>query len=73
METKSIKSDINCILDNYERQVKELVSEAQSLSNELDNVQNIMKKNFIYLFKIFFQNFTIFSKILQFLQFCNFF
>lgn len=48
METKSIKSDINCILDNYERQVKELVSEAQSLSNELDNVQNNFDYNYYF-------------------------
>ena len=48
METKSIKSDINCILDNYERQVKELVSEAQNLSNELDNVQNNLDYNYYF-------------------------
>jgi hypothetical protein len=36
---KKLKSDINCILDAYESEVKFLISESKDLMNRLNDIQ----------------------------------
>lgn len=51
MENKSIKKDIDCILENYEQEVKSLINEAKSLYNKIEKSTPSIDCNY-YLQKI---------------------
>jgi hypothetical protein len=51
MENKSIKSDIDFILENYEKEVKALINEANFLYNKIEQSKNIIDCNY-YLGRI---------------------
>lgn len=51
MENKSLKKDIDCILENYEQEVKALINEANSLYKKIEKFNTSIDCNY-YLRKI---------------------
>ena len=51
MENKSLKKDIDCILENYEQEVKVLIDEANLLYNKIEKSNPSIDCNY-YLRKI---------------------
>ena len=51
MENKSIKSDINFILETYEKEVRVLIDEANALYDKIEKSKSVLNCNY-YLNKI---------------------